>query len=157
MKTLIKPEEMLKSINAIGCTGKGRSSFIEAEANQRGISYEEMEKLLEPTEEEKESKRKKEEDKRLKKWNKLNKFKTLYWNELEDKSDLYAFEDALICELEIVDPTEEMIKIVFMEINSHVFGQGVSWGFDDTVVREYIHEFVEDNKIELQKKLKDLK
>ena len=131
----------------LGSTRKGRSRLMESEANRLGIPYEELERRLEPTEEQKERARMRQEERDRHEAQRLDAVRRAYW-ENTDKSDfdLFVFSDALRAAGLASDPSIEQQRILFMMLPANVFGQGVAWGFSDTEVRDQVHEFVADNR-----------
>jgi len=133
-------------IMILGSSGKGRSRMLEAEANRLGISYEEMERRLEPTPEQQEKARMRQEERDRHEAQRLDAVRRAYWDNT-DKSDLAlcVLSDALRAAEIVRVPNIEQQRILFMMLPANVFGQGVAWGFSDTEVRGQIHEFVAEN------------
>ncbi|ANN80848.1 hypothetical protein BAU07_26360 (plasmid) [Bordetella flabilis] len=131
----------------IGPTGKGRSQLLQAEADRLGISYEELERRLEPTPEQKERARMRQEEEDRRDAQRLDAVRKAYWvNTDESDSDLYALSDALSAAGIASDPTVEQRRILFMMLPANVIGQGLAWGFSDTEVRGQVHAFVAENR-----------
>jgi hypothetical protein len=129
----------------LGTTRKGKSTLVQAEADRLGISYEEMERRLEPTDEQKERARVKQEERDRREAVRLDAVRAAYWGNTDkpdfDLSPLVSALDGIVD-----DPTDEQQRILFMMLPADVFGQGVSWGFSDTDVRGRIYEFVNENR-----------
>lgn len=87
----------------------------------------------------------------------LQAVKDAYWKKaLEIDPNLYEFcsiYDSLVEYLNIDEPTDEQLKIVFNMLDRHTIGQGISWGFSDTEVRDNIYVFIKDNVSKIQEKL----
>lgn len=45
---------------------------------------------------------------------------------------------------------QEKAEKVIMDLPDHIFGKIISWGLSDTVVRDSIHELIEDGELTLQ-------
>jgi hypothetical protein len=60
--------------------------------------------------------------------------------------------DTIFAELD-EGPTDEQVKALFMILPKHIIGEGISWGFNDTVVGDNTYEFVQDNEEEVRKAL----
>lgn len=126
-------------------TRKGRSMLLQAEADRIGISYEELERRLEPTQEQKEQARMRQEEQDRRDAARLDAVRKAYWDNTDKTdSDLSPLVSAL--DGFVADPTIEQQRILFMMLPADVFGQGVSWGFSDTEVRGRIYEFVNENR-----------
>jgi len=128
----------------LASTRKGKSMLVQAEADRLGISYEEMERRLEPTGEQQERARMKQEEWDRREAVRLNAVRKAYWDNTDARdSDLLPLASAL--DGIVANPTGEQQRILFMMLPADVFGQGVSWGFSDTEVRARIYEFVNEN------------
>ncbi|MDK0999521.1 hypothetical protein ACO2TQ_40020 [Burkholderia sp. OKR4-1] len=129
----------------LGSTRRGKSALLQAEAYRLGISYEELERRLEPTAEQTEITRMKQEEKDRREAARLDAVRKAYWDNTDksdpDLSPLISALDGLVAH-----PTVEQQRILFMMLPADVFGQGVSWGFSDTEVRGRIYEFVTENR-----------
>lgn len=144
------------SLNAhtivVGTTGKGKSLLLEEEAKRLGITYDELLKQMEPTEEQKAmieaNKQKRAEEQRVKE----STIRNAIWATF-DQSDIAEFLDALKIILEIPEPTKSNAKEVFFALDMSIVGNIVSWGISDTPTREAIWEFVRENKTLLLKSL----
>ncbi len=131
----------------LASTRKGKSKLVQAEADRLGISYEEMERRLEPTTEEKEQERMRQEEVDRRAARRLDAVRMAYWDNTEESdSDLYPLANALSAEGIATEPTMEQQRLLFMMLPADVFGQGVSWGFSDTEVRGQIYTFVAENR-----------
>lgn len=130
----------------IGSSGRGRSMLIATDASRRGISYEEAEKGWLPTEAEKQAEADREQVEQIKHDRRTAAVRDAYWMSTDPESGEFAsLHDALnyICER---DPSDEQVRRLFNMLPSEVIGDGVKWGFTDTVVGDAIHEFVRENK-----------
>lgn len=77
-----------------------------------------------------------------------------FWDNTPD--ELVSFDnlyDALVCEDLVAQPSKEQVKKLFLMLPDYIFGLALAWSFSDTEVREKIHEFVHENKVELKKLL----
>jgi len=134
-------------IMILGSSGKGRSRMLEAEANRLGISYEELERRLEPTPEQKEKARMRQEERDRHEAQRLDAVRLAYWDNTDrSDSDLHVLSDALSVAEIVRAPSIDQQRILFMMLPANIFGQGVAWGFSDTEVRDQIHEFVAENR-----------
>ena len=135
------PEHVL----VLGTTRKNKNPVFQAEADRLGISYEELERRLEPTAEQKEKARMKQEERDHREAVRLDAVRKAYWDNTDkpdsDLSPLVSALDGIVS-----NPTIEQQRILFMMLPADVFGQGVSWGFSDTEVRGQIYKFVEENR-----------
>lgn len=130
-----------------GQTRKGKSQFVQAKADRLGISYEEMERRLEPTFEQKEKARMKREERERREAVRLEAVRKAYWDNTDKAdSDLHVFSDALSVAGVATDPTVQQQRILFMMLPANVIGQGVAWGFSDSEVRGQVHAFVAENR-----------
>lgn len=128
----------------LSTTRKGKSMLVQSEAKRLGISYEEMERRLEPTVERKEKARMKRQEQDRREAVRLDAVYKAYWDNTDKPdSDLSPLVSALAGI--VAEPTVEQQRILFMMLPAHVFGQGVSWGFSDTEVRGQVYRFVEEN------------
>jgi hypothetical protein len=140
----------------MGSSGKGRSVLIQNYADKNGISYEEAERHFEPSKEQLETRRverKKREELALER---LNKVKLTYWEVYQDDNYHFdAFESAIRMLLPIDEVSMKQVKEIFMMIPDNIFGNGISWGFGDSEVRNSVYEFVEDNLSDIFKTFVD--
>jgi len=81
---------------------------------------------------------------KLKEWDRLELFKNTFWDSMENDEEIYPFFDA-IYEYFNFQPTTEQVKITFFLIGNSLFSDGLKFGFDDTIVRENLHNFIEQN------------
>lgn len=142
---IIDSESQLGHVLMLGPTRKGKSILVQTEANRLGIPYEELERRLEPTAQQKEKARMKQEEKDRREASRLDALRKVYWDNTDkadsDLSPLVSALDGIV-----IDPTVEQQRILFMMLPAEVFGQGISWGFSDTEVRDQIYTFVEENR-----------
>lgn len=129
----------------VGTTGKGKSVVLEEEAKRLGITYDELLKRMEPTEEQRAimeaNKQKRAEERRVKE----STIRNAIWATF-DQSDISELLDVLKVVLEISEPTKSNAKEVFFALDMSIVGNIVSWGISDTPTREAIWEFVGENK-----------
>lgn len=129
----------------IGLTGKGKSGFLEAEAQRLGVTYEELLASMEPTEEQKAaveaSRQKKAEEQKAKEIT----IRNAVWSTF-DEDDISELYYALKSVLEIAEPTKSQAKDLFFLLGMSIVGNIVAWGINDTPTRESIWEFVRENK-----------
>lgn len=119
-----------------------------AEAKQRGISYEELLKQLEPSDDAKLAARERAQTRAQHELIRLNAVRQAYWTQTDpDDSDLWSLHDALQQIGNIEFPTREQQRILFFMLPADVIGNGIAWGFDDTEVRGAIWEFVRENVV----------
>lgn len=130
-------EKIINHIFILGTTGKGRSSFI-GEAQQTSL-FEDDSELYNNQQKKKDNKR----------TQRLQNIREAYWlSTLEIDSELFEFatiHDSLVEFLNIKDPTIDEQKVVFDLLPQHIIGAGISWGFNDTEVRDNIYTFVQKN------------
>lgn len=130
----------------LGSTRRGRSSLIEAEAVRRGVSYEEAEKAFLPTEAEKEAAAEREKAAQAKRDVRIAAVREAYWTAIDPAAgEFSSLHDvlAVVCERE---PTGDHVHRLFNMLPAELIGEGVKWGFTDTVVGDSIFEFVRENK-----------
>lgn len=133
----------------IGGTGRGRSALIEAHAKRQGISYDEAEKswLLSDVQLQAEADR--ERLAQVKRDQRTAAVREAYWSATDAESGEFdALYDVLndVCER---DPTDGQVRKLFDMLPADVIGEGVKYGFTDTVVGDAIHVFVQENKHEV--------
>ncbi|OAD16452.1 hypothetical protein [Achromobacter insolitus] len=140
-------EDRSQHFMIIGSTGKGRSSLLQAEADRRGISYEELEHCLEPTKEQKEQMRMREEAEQQEEELRLQAVRQAIWDAWSDDESAFSrIHDALVSTVMDDSPSQAQLKAVFMMLSATIIGKGISWGFDDTEVGDDIYQFIEENK-----------
>lgn len=129
-----------------GSTGKGHSSFTGQP--QQASLFEENSEFYSNQEKIKDSK----------KTQRLQNIREAYWlSTLEIDSELFEFStihDSLVEFLNIDSPTIEEQKIVFDLLPQHIIGGGISWGFNDTEVRDNIYVFIRENAELIQEKIR---
>lgn len=67
-----------------------------------------------------------------------------YW-ENSDESDFSGLHDVIVDTLDI-DPTQSQMKAVFDKLPARIIGSIVCCGMRDTVIRDEIYEFIENNE-----------
>lgn len=138
----------------LGATRRGKSRLLQTEAARLGISYEELERRLEPTDEQKEQMHMREEAEERKEEQRLQAVRQAVWDAWSDDEIAFSrIHDALVSTVMDKSPTEEQLKRVFMLLPATIIGRGVSWGFDDTEVGDDIYRFIEENEDAVQAKL----
>lgn len=85
----------------------------------------------------------------------LNAVKEAYWNNI-DKSESDVISDMISYILELQEVSLETVRVVFMLLPATIVGKGISFGFDDTEVRDNIYEYVEKHKEGILKELKSI-
>lgn len=129
-----------------GMIGKGKSSLLEQEAIRRGISYQELLKAMEPTEEERKIMSEQKNEARQREELRLQAVRDAYWAGSDQRNNEFsAIYDGLVGFCNIDSPTISQQKLVFDMLPGSIIGAGVHWGFDDSVVRDDIYSFVETN------------
>lgn len=132
-------------IMVVGTTGKGRSVLLEQEAKRRGISYEELERQMEPSEEQKQIMREAAQKRKEVQKAKELMMRNAIWSALSDEDASEIFENlSTVCGIN--NPTRDQAKIVFDSLDMDIIGDIVSWGMSDTPTRDSIWEFVNENK-----------
>ncbi|MDY7540729.1 hypothetical protein QN372_18185 [Undibacterium sp. RTI2.1] len=133
----------------IGSSRRGRSMLITSDAASRSISYEEAEKHWFPTEAEKQANSDREQIEQIKYDRRTAAVREAYWMSTDPESGEFdSLHDVLnhICDRV---PTDEQVRRLFNMLPSKVVGDGIKWGFTDTVVGDSIHEFVLENKFDV--------
>lgn len=131
----------------IGSTRKGKSLLLQAEANRLGISYEELERRLEPTAEQEEQMRMREEAEERKEEERLQAVRQAVWDAWSDDDSAFTrLHDAMVSTVMEESPSRAQMKAVFMLLPATVIGLGIAWGFTDTEVGDDIHRFIEENE-----------
>jgi hypothetical protein len=150
----IGTDDMSSHILILGSTRAGKSPLLEAEAKRRGISYEELLRQMEPTEEQKEQARKMTEARKQKELVRLNAVREAYWGASDPASGEFdTIDDALREFCGIESATVGQRKKAFCMLPETILGAGIQWGFDDTEVRDSIWRFVEEKKAEIKEAL----
>lgn len=131
----------------MGITGKGRNPMLQAEADRLGISYEELERRLEPTDEQKERARIREQSKERKEEQRLQVVRQAIWDAWsEDENAFSRLYDELVLAVMKESCSRVQLKAVFMLLPAMIVGKGIAWGFDDIEVVGDMREFLEENK-----------
>ena len=89
------------------------------------------------------------------KHNNLMAMRTNYWNDTHNPDVLIEkeFLQITLSEQEIyAEPTLEDAKYLFFNLPSIIIVKGYALGFMNHKVKSMIHQFIEDHKVELQKK-----
>lgn len=136
-----------KHLMIIGSTRKGKSMLLQAEANRLGISYDELERRLEPSVEQKEQMRLREEAEERKEEERLQAIRQAVWDAWSDDGSAFSrLHDAMVSTVMEDSPSQAQMKAVFMMLPATVIGLGVAWGFTDTEVGDDIYRFIEENE-----------
>lgn len=147
-------ESVAEHIFMLSSSGKGRSSLIAQEALRRGLSYEEVEKELEPTEEQKAvqkeraMKRKEYEQKRFEAVRKA------FWENTDpDDPELYVLGDCISSLIpNDVEISHHQRESLFMSLPDDIVYSAIKYGISDSVVRDDIYAFAKNN-VDLIKKI----
>jgi len=133
-------------IAVIGTSTRGRSRLLEQQAESLGISYDELLKKLEPTDEQKERMMVEQDRRKQADANRLKAVAEAYWAATSpDDSELDVLHDALLEVEGLESPSREQQRALFVMLPATIVGSGISWGFSDTEVRENIYAFVVEN------------
>lgn len=122
------------------------SVFLQAEARRLGITYDELLKRMEPTDEQKQKTVEIVEELKRKEDHRLQMVRDAYWSVSDiDGLEFATIHDALIefCGIDV--PTNTQSKTVFDLLPFEIIGNGIRWGFSDTEVRDDIYIFVREN------------
>ena len=143
---LITGDDGNKHTMILGTSARGKSTLLQAEALRLGITYDELLKRLEPTEEQKQKEAAMTKELKRKEDNRLQAVRDAYWSATDvDELEFAAIYDALVKFCGIDEPTNTQAKAVFDLLPSEIIGGGIQWGFSDTEVRDDIYSFVRDN------------
>lgn len=131
----------------IGGSGKGKpSALLLEEARRLGISYEELEKQMQPSPEQIEAARERESLVEAQEAKCLAAVCEAYWaNTPLESSSLQQLHDILVVTELAEEPTPAQVKALLLHLPAHVIGQGIAWGFEDTDVRSHVYEHIEEN------------
>ncbi|WP_415913138.1 hypothetical protein [Neptuniibacter sp. QD37_11] len=151
-------EEIQHCCMTLSPTGRGKSFLLEQLAKDQGITLEELEAQLAPSEEElareaqrRECERKKEEARH---------FAVIdaFWAHSDPEDhEFYNLHDYLSLFLNIKEPQEQHILWLIKQLPKDVVYEGFKWGFCDTGVRDDCCEYIEVNKASLIVKLEQTK
>lgn len=141
-----------------GTSGQGKSGLLQAEALRLGIPYEELLRRMEPTPEQREQERMLQEEAQQAQAKRLNAVREAFWSLTPPGHyDFDCLHAALSAANLAGEPTPAQVKALFMMLPSDIFGTAISWGFNDTEVRERIYEFVERNRQDVVKRIEAAK
>jgi hypothetical protein len=131
-----------------GTSGQGKSGLLQAEALRLGISYDELLRRMAPTPEQvKEQERMRQDEAQQAGAKRLNAVREAFWSLTPPGHyDFDCLHDVLSTADLAGEPTPAQVKALFMMLPSDILGSAISWGFNDTEVRERIYEFVERNR-----------
>jgi hypothetical protein len=130
----------------VGTTGRGKSSLLQAEADRLGISYDDLLRRMEPSPEQKEMEQTQWREAQQKQAIRLAAVCEAYWVSSTSTNESTNMHDALVIADITSSPTLEQQKALFMMLPSEIIGEGIAWGFSDTVVQDSICQFVSDNR-----------
>lgn len=82
----------------------------------------------------------------------LKELKDTYWR-MSDKEDFDVLYNSLSEFLGLENPSEVDLRATFFQIDAITFGQGISFGFNDTEVRDKIYTMIRDNKETIKDKI----
>lgn len=138
----------------IGSSSRGKSVRLQAEAMRLGISYEELLRRLEPSEESKLQMKEREEVAGRVEAARMQAVRDAYWNATPpDHHDQACLHDAIVCSDLSNEPTNEMVKALFMMLPDDIIRSAISWGFSDTEVRERVYAFINENSTKVRSSL----
>lgn len=147
--TSIKDSDMKTHTLVLGTTRRGRSSLIEADAARRGLSYGEAEKDWMPTEAERQAEVEREKAAQAKKDARTAAVRDAYWAATNlAEGEFASLYDVLAAECGR-EPTDDHVRRLYNMLPADVIGDGVKWGFTDTVVGDSIFVFVRENKADV--------
>lgn len=149
-------ESIADHIFILSSSGKGRSSLIAQEALRRGLSYEEVEKELEPTEEQKAVQKERAMKRKAYEQNRFEAVRKAFWeNSDPDDWELYVLDDCISSLIpNDVEITHRQRESLFMSLPDDIVYSAIKYGISDSVVRDDIYAFVKDN-VDLIKKTLD--
>lgn len=131
----------------LGTTGRGKSRLIQAEADRLGITYDEMERRMQPSEEQLARQRQIDDANRKARAVRLNAMKEAYWaNTPKDSSDRHQLRSAIVELGASENPTEAQAKALLMCLPADLFSQAIAWGITDTEVRDSLYTFISENR-----------
>lgn len=128
---------------SVGAGGKGYSQLIQQQADQEGVSYEEMDRRLQPSAEHIQQGQSEKHEAKVKSEKRLQLVRDAYWaGSCED--DLNGLHDAIVNVLGF-PPTTEQIHAVFNLLPAEIIAGVIQWGIDDTEVRSNASIFINEN------------
>ncbi len=147
-------ESVAEHIFMLSSSGKGRSFFIAQEALKRGISYEEVEKELEPTEEQKAVQKERAMKRKAYEQKRFEAVRKAFWeNSDPDDWELYVLDD---CISSLIPDAGEIPhhqrESLFMSLPDDIVYSAIKYGISDSVVRDDIYAFAKNN-VDLIKKI----
>lgn len=138
--------DAVQHVFIVGSSGKGRSRRLEAEAERLGISLEELERRLEPSEEQKATHRQAAESARQRDAVRLQAVRDAWWAaSVGMPNELNELHDVLSVQCECENPTDAQLKAVFDLLPAECIGDIISWGLGDTEVRDQVWVFATEN------------
>jgi hypothetical protein len=76
----------------------------------------------------------------------MEKVRLAYWSEANTDDSAWTAMEGLLWECGIKKATPQQLKAVFMMVDEREFCAGLEWGFHDTVVRENLYSWLQDEK-----------
>lgn len=133
----------------IGTTRGGKSLLLQEEAMRLGIPYEELLSRTKPTDQQIADQAAKVAECNQIDEGRLSAVRRAFWESTPaDHTDFDCLHDVL-CSFGFegaLEPTPNQVRALFMMLPSHILGEVIALGFDDTEVRERIYEFVRQNE-----------
>lgn len=129
----------------VGKSGNGKSVFLENEAKRLGITYEELLKRGEPTEEQRAAMKAYEQKQAAERKVKEITIRNAIWSTFVE-IDLAELYDVVKFVFETTEPVKSQAKELFFALVMIIVGNIVSWGLCDTSTRESIWEFAKEYK-----------
>lgn len=150
---LMNSESVAEHTFILASSGKGKSAFIAKEALRRGVSYEEVEKELEPTEEQKAVQKERAMKRKEYERKRFEAVRKAFWeNSDPDDSELYVLDDCISSLIpNDVEISHHQRESLFMSLPDDIVYSAIKYGISDSVVRDDIYAFVKDN-VDLIKK-----
>lgn len=146
----VRASDVDRHMVVMGATGTGRCEILEQIAEMRGITVEELLASEKPSPEALSEREQRKNAARAKDQARSKAVREAYWDNTENKrsefGNLYdcVLEAAGYTSFELV--TESKVKALLLALPNSIVGQGITWGFGDSVVRDDLHEFCRDNK-----------
>lgn len=132
--------------------GRDRESAIRQLADQEGISYEEMQRELEPSDSEKERKVREIREVREAQEKRLQMVRDAFW-EGSRTSDIKGLHTAMSMALGISDISEQQVRAAYNLLPSEIIGDLIKTGFLDTILRDDAYVFFCEHEFELRQSL----
>lgn len=147
---LPKKDEPYK-LMIMGTPGTGKSISEELAKNNPNVIYIDLSEQEKIAHEEEQKLAKEADEKRL------LAVKEAYWLHSQDDEGTLDFLKFLLIETytftENEPPSQDDLKALFFFFDDYLIGQIISWGIDDTEVRESIYAYIEEEKTQLDQVL----